>query len=60
MFRYTGYETCTSQLLDLEEETSKLEMGINENKTKYMITFTYEHRRNVRDLRIGNKTFEAV
>ena len=29
MFRYTGYETCTSQLLDLEEETSKLGMEIN-------------------------------
>jgi hypothetical protein len=25
-----------------------------------MITSTYEHRRNAGDLRIGNKTFEAV
>jgi hypothetical protein len=30
------------------------------NKTKYMVTSTYEHRRNAGDLRIGNKTFEAV
>ena len=29
-------------------------------KTKYMVTSTYEHRRNAGDLRIGNKTFEAV
>ena len=35
-------------------------MEINENKTKYMDTYTYEHRRNAGDLRIGNKTFEAV
>jgi hypothetical protein len=33
---------------------------INENKTKYMVTSTYEHRRNAGDLRIGNKTFKAV
>jgi hypothetical protein len=46
--------------LDLEEETSKLGMEINEKKTKYMVTSTYEHRRNAGDLRIGNKTFEAV
>jgi len=32
--------------LDLEEETSKLGMEINENKTKYMVTSTYEHTRN--------------
>jgi len=35
-------------------------MEINESKTKYMVTSTYEHRRNIGDLRIGNKTFEAV
>jgi hypothetical protein len=35
-------------------------MEINEKKTKYMVTSTYEHRRNTGDLRIGNKTFEAV
>jgi len=35
-------------------------MEINENKTKYMVTSTYEHRRNAGDLRIGNKTFETV
>ena len=35
-------------------------MEIIENKTKYMVTSTYEHRRNAGDLRIGNKTFEAV
>ena len=35
-------------------------MEINESKTKYMVTFTYEHRRNGGDLRIGNKTFKAV
>ena len=46
--------------LDLENETSKLGMEINEKKTKYMVTSTYEHRRNAGDLRIGNKTFEAV
>jgi len=46
--------------LDLEEETSKLGMEINESKTKYMVTSTYEHRRNAGDLRIGNKTLEAV
>jgi len=46
--------------LDLEEEMSKLGMEINENKTKYMVASTYEHRRNTGDLRIGNKTFEAV
>jgi sorting nexin-29 len=45
---------------DLEEETSKLGTEINKNKTKYMVTSTYEYRRNVWDLRIGNKTFEAV
>ena len=50
----------TEVYLDLEEETSKLGMEINEYKTKYMVTSTYEHRRNARDLRIGNKTFEAV
>jgi hypothetical protein len=33
---------------------------IKENKTKYTVTPTYEHRRNAGDLRIGNKTFEAV
>jgi hypothetical protein len=46
--------------LDLKEETSKLGMEINGNKTKYIVTSTYEYRRNVGDLRIGNKTFEAV
>jgi hypothetical protein len=46
--------------LDLEEETSKLGMEINETKTKYMVTSTCEYRRNAGDLRIGNKTFEAV
>jgi hypothetical protein len=46
--------------LDLEDGTSKLRMEINEKKTKYMVTSTYEHRRNVGNLRIGNKTFEAV
>ena len=38
--------------LDLEEETSKLEMEINEKKTKYMVTSTYERRRNPGDLNI--------
>jgi len=33
---------------------------MNENKTKYMVASTYEHRRKAGDLRIGNKTFEAV
>jgi hypothetical protein len=46
--------------LDLEEETSKLGMEINEKKTKCMATSTYELRRNVGELRIGNKTFGAV
>jgi sorting nexin-29 len=46
--------------LDLEEETSKLGMEMNENKTKYTVTSPYEHRRNAGDLRIENKTFEAV
>jgi hypothetical protein len=50
----------TEVYLDLEEETSKLGMEINENKTKYTVTSIYEHRRNAADLRIGNKTFEAV
>ena len=50
----------TEVYLDLEEETSKLGMEINESKTKYMVTSTYEHRRNVGDLRFGNKTFKAV
>jgi len=50
----------TEVYLDLEDETSKLGMAINEMKTKYMVTSTYEHRRNAGDLRIGNKTFEAV
>jgi hypothetical protein len=45
---------------DLVEEKSKLGMEINENKTKYIVTSTYEHRRNAGDLRIGNNTFEAV
>jgi len=35
-------------------------MEINESKTKYMVTSTYENRRNAGDLRIGNKTFKAV
>jgi len=35
-------------------------MEINEKKTKYMVTSTYEHRRNSGDLRIENRTFEAV
>jgi hypothetical protein len=39
---------------------SKLGMEIHENKTKYMVTSTYEHRRNAGDLQIGKKTFEAV
>ena len=50
----------TEVYLDLEDETSKLGMEINEKKTKYMVTSTYEHRRNSGDLRIGNKIFEAV
>jgi hypothetical protein len=50
----------TEVYLDLEEETGKLGMEINENKTKYMVTSTYELWRNAGDLRIGNKTFEAV
>jgi hypothetical protein len=29
-------------------------------KTKYMVTSTYEYRRNDGDLRIGNKPLEAV
>jgi hypothetical protein len=36
--------------LDLEDETNKLGMEINEKKTKYMVTSTYEHRRNAGDL----------
>ena len=40
----------TEVYLDLEEETSKLGMEINENKTKYMVTSTYEHKRNAGDL----------
>ena len=47
----------TEVYLDLEEETSKLGMEINENETKYMVTSTYEHRRKAGDLRIGKKTF---
>ena len=43
-----------------EVTTVKLGMEINESKTKYMVTSTYEHRRNTGDLQIGNKTFEAV
>jgi len=35
-------------------------MEINESKSKYMFTSTYEQRRNPGDLRIANKTFEAV
>ena len=50
----------TEVYLDLEDETSELGMEINEKKTKYMVTSTYEHRRNAGDLRIGHKTFEAV
>jgi len=50
----------TEVYLDLEDETSKLGMEINEKKTKYMVTSTYENRRKAGDLRIGNKTFEAV
>jgi len=50
----------TEVYLDLEEETSKLGMEIHENKSKYMVTSTYEHRRNAGDQRIGNKVFEAV
>ena len=46
--------------LDLEDETSKLGMEINEKKTKYMVTSTHEHRKNAGDLRIGNKIFKAV
>jgi len=45
---------------NLEKETSKLGMEINEYKIKYMVTSTYEHRRNAGDLRIRNKTFKAV
>jgi len=36
----------TEVYLDLEDETSKMGMEINVKKTKYMVTFTYEHRRN--------------
>jgi len=50
----------TEAYLDLEEEMSKLGMEMNENKTKYMVTSTYEYRRNAGDLQFGNKTFEAV
>jgi sorting nexin-29 len=50
----------TEVYLHLEDETSKFGMEINEKKTKYMVTSTYEHRRNTEDLRIGNKTFEVV
>jgi hypothetical protein len=46
--------------LDLEKETSKLGMEVNEKKIKYMVTSTCEHMRNDGDLRIGNKTFQAV
>ena len=53
-------QKLTEVYLDLEEETSILGIEINENKTKYMVTSTYEYRRNAGDLRIGNKTFEAV
>jgi hypothetical protein len=35
-------------------------MEINENKTKYIVTSTYEYMRNAGDIRIGNKNFEAV
>ena len=50
----------TGVYLDLEDETSKLGMEINEKKTKYLVTSIYKHRRNAGDLRIGNKIFEAV
>jgi hypothetical protein len=50
----------TEVYLDFEAETSKLGMEINEKKTKYMVTSTYEHRRNSVDSRIGNKTFKTV
>ena len=39
----------TEVYLDLDEK-SKLGMEINEKKTEYMVTSTYEHRRNARDL----------
>jgi hypothetical protein len=42
----------TEVYLDLAEETSKLRVEINENKTKYMGTSTYEHRRNAGELEI--------
>src|SRR5215469_11838015 len=35
-------------------------VAVCSKKTKYLITSTYEHRRNTGDLRIGNKTFETV
>jgi hypothetical protein len=46
--------------LDLEDKTSKFGMEINKKKTKYMVTSTYEHKRNVGDLQTGNNTFETV
>ena len=60
VFRKRTQKKLTEVYLELEEETSKLGKEINQNKTKYMVTSTYEHRRNAGDLRIGNKTFEAV
>ena len=57
----TGTQKKLTKLyLVLENETSKLGMEINGKKTKYMVTSTYEDRRNAGDLQIGNKTFEAV
>ena len=44
------FNLLTEVCLDLEDETSKLGMEINEKKTKYMVTSTYEHRRNAGDL----------
>jgi hypothetical protein len=50
----------TEVYLDLTEEMSKLGMEINENKTKYMVTSAYEHRRNAGVLRIGIKHLKQI
>jgi hypothetical protein len=45
---------------ELEEEATKIGLKINDTKTKYMIMQGTEDRRGIKNLQIGDRSFEIV
>ena len=45
---------------EVEEKTQKMELIVNEKKTKYMIISTAQKERQIPNLKVGDKEFETV